>query len=335
MIMVNEALQILVDISSKLEISIHQSIVNLQDPLMAIAVALACISIATTWEGYFSATYSLSNLFIKMAQILFYMFLIRHWDMMMTIVKQSAENLGKIAGGADDFATPTKLVADGVDAIFQCYSSLIDNFPSASTANFVSTLLVYVLAIISLGIALYGLYKIAFVLFMANAEFLILGGLSMVLLPFALLRYTENMAEKTWGILLTSAVKVMVAVFMVCLVGQEISNTFNAITSETITEQTVSSLLLSATSLVFLSYLMGQAVEYAGAMTSGLSVNTGNVLHTVTPSRGTVMAAGGLVARGTGTVLNRTVGTAARKGGEYVKNKVTAWWKRSHGLPAE
>lgn len=325
--MAEEGLQLLVDISDKLEHSVFDSITNLQDPMMALIVILGCIAYATTFEGYFSASYSVSNLIIKLLQIGFYMWLISRWDMVLGVLLESAENLGKIAGGSNSLKSPAGLISDGVDKIFDCYVQLVSGFPSS-----VSDFFAHLLAAVALAIALYGLFKIAFVLFMANAEFLILGGLSIVLLPFAVLRFTENIADKTWGILLTCSVKVMVAVFMVCMVGDEISDTFASLSVAEANEQSISSLLLAACSLVFLSFLMGQAVEFAGAMTSGLSVNTGNIIHAVTPSRGTVMGAAGLGARVAGRggrVILDGIGKVGGPVTRYAERKIQPWWFRS------
>ena len=137
----------------------------------------------------------------------------------------------------------------------------------------------YILALLALLVAMYAIFRIAFTLFMANAESLILGALSMVLIPFGITRWTRSIAEKTWGILLTSAVKLMVAVFMVSLIQNEITSAFNV--SDDVTTETVSTFLTSAASLIFLSYLSAQAVDLAGAMTTGAVVSTNNVIHAI------------------------------------------------------
>lgn len=309
-------------ISEKLETAIHESIVNLQDPLMALLVLLACLSLFTTFDLYFSSTYSLTNLIVKVMQVGFYMYLLRHWDMFLAMIKKSAEELGRIAGGAESFLSPTELVANGVNKIFDAYAAMVDNI---SLPNFFD----FILLAFAFALTLFGLYKIAFILFMTNAEFLILGGLSLVLLPFGVLRYTESIAEKVWGILLTSAVKVMVAIFMVCLVGDSITDLYEEITDTINTSgaAATSSLLVGGISLVFLSFLMGQAVEFAGAMTSGMAVNTGNILHSVVPGARAWMAAR-LGGRLVWTGLKKG-GTAAYHGAKnVVKNKILPWWRR-------
>ena len=73
--------------------------------------------------------------------------------------------------------------------------------------------------------------------------------------------------------------KLMVAVFMVSLIQNEITSAFNV--SDDVTTKTVSTFLTSATSLIFLSYLSAQAVDLAGAMTTGAVVSTNNIIHAI------------------------------------------------------
>ena len=51
--------------------------------------------------------------------------------------------------------------------------------------------------------------------------------------------------------------------------------------SDDVTTETVSTFLTSAASLIFLSYLSAQAVDLAGAMTTGAVVSTNNVIHAI------------------------------------------------------
>lgn len=337
-------LSLLTDITDKLETQTHAAIVALGDPLLALAAVLGILSFSTTFEAYFSQTFMAANFIIKIIKVGMYMFFIRHWDSMLVMVKSSAEWLGKIAGGADSFNSPITMIAKGVQAIFDTYGSMVENTPSFMSSNAAGSFLSLILCAVALGIALYGLFKIAFILFMANAEFLILGTLSMVLLPCALLRYTESIAEKTWGILLTCGVKVMVAVFMVCLVGNEISAMFEKLThSGTVDATTTSQFLLAAVSLVFLSYLMGQSVDFAAAMTTGISLNSGNILRSMGSAAMTAVRTPGRIYRGGRTVyrggrLTTRVGGAAAAGvGTYAAggNMSAAyqaskyWWNKT------
>jgi hypothetical protein len=105
------------------------------------------------------------------------------------------------------------------------------------------------------------------------------------------LNWTKSISEKTWGILLTCAVKVMVASFMVALLSTFIDNSFDIGSIEVINNNEIKNMLPnlfgSTISMLFIAYLFGQAVEFAGAMTNGLTISSRNLAES-----GMGMAAG-------------------------------------------
>ena len=274
------------DLSATIERAVASGILNLTDPLIDILIVLGIISIASNWEMYFSGNFNFGNLFVKIIQIGFFAFLIRNWGMFFTMIKQSGEQLGLFAGGAEETMTSGTLVLKGLGVVF---SFLAKVYNGASIS--LNAILVWLLAILCILIALYAFTKIAYTLFITNMEFVIIGGLSIVLLPFGVLNWTKSISEKTWGILLTCAVKVMVASFMVALLSTFIDSSFNIGTLTSIDNDGLKKLLPnlfgSTISMLFIAYLFGQAVEFAGAMTNGLTISSRNLAES-----GMGMAAG-------------------------------------------
>lgn len=274
------------DLSATIERAVASGILNLTDPLIDILIVLGIISIASNWEMYFSGSFNFGNLFVKIIQIGFFAFLIRNWGMFFTMIKQSGEQLGLFAGGAEETMTSGTLVLKGLGVVF---SFLAKVYNGASIS--LNAILVWLLAILCILIALYAFTKIAYTLFITNMEFVIIGGLSIVLLPFGVLNWTKSISEKTWGILLTCAVKVMVASFMVALLSTFIDSSFNIETLTSIDNDGLKKLLPnlfgSTISMLFIAYLFGQAVEFAGAMTNGLTISSRNLAES-----GMGMAAG-------------------------------------------
>lgn len=274
------------DLSATIEKAVASGILNLTDPLIDILIVLGIISIASNWEMYFSGSFNFGNLFVKIIQIGFFAFLIRNWGMFFTMIKQSGEQLGLFAGGAEETMTSGTLVLKGLGVVF---SFLAKVYNGASIS--LNAILVWLLAILCILIALYAFTKIAYTLFITNMEFVIIGGLSIVLLPFGVLNWTKSISEKTWGILLTCAVKVMVASFMVALLSTFIDSSFNIETLTSIDNDGLKKLLPnlfgSTISMLFIAYLFGQAVEFAGAMTNGLTISSRNLAES-----GMGMAAG-------------------------------------------
>lgn len=275
----NSALALLDNVSTHIDQACITGITNLQSPLLALLATLAVISIATEFDMFFGPAFNFGNMIVRIMHIGFLAAMIQNWGILMTAVKETGQILGMTAGGADAIYTPTGLIGATCDSIFSTFENICKGFPGFVSATAGGSIMAYILALLALLVAMYAIFRIAFTLFMANAEFLILGALSMVLIPFGITRWTRSIAEKTWGILLTSAVKLMVAVFMVSLIQNEITSAFNV--SDDVTTKTVSTFLTSAASLIFLSYLSAQAVDLAGAMTTGAVVSTNNIIHAI------------------------------------------------------
>lgn len=307
----NGALSLLKNVGNHIDQACATGITNLQAPLLALLATLAVISIATEFDMFFGPAYNFGNMIVRIMHIGFLAALIQNWGLIMTAVKETGQMLGMTAGGADATFTPTGLIGATCDSIFKTFESICKGFPGFVSATAGGSIMAYILALLALCVALYAIFRIAFTLFMANAEFLILGALSMVLIPFGITKWTRSIAEKCWGILLTSAVKLMVAVFMVSLIQNEITTAFNV--SDTVTTDTVSTFLTSAASLVFLSYLSAQAVDLAGAMTTGAVVSTNNIIHAIPQGYRDVKGKAGAVVGAAGTIA-RTPGKIYRGG---------------------
>lgn len=272
----DSALALLDNVSTHIDQACAAGITNLQSPLLALLATLAVISIATEFDMFFGPAFNFGNMIVRLMHIGFLAAMIQNWGMLMVAIKETGQILGMTAGGADATYTPTGLIGETCKSIFDSFQHIISSFPSFTSGGSVAA---YILALIALCIAMYAIFRIAFTLFMANAEFLILGSLSLVLIPFGITKWTRSIAEKTWGILLTSAVKLMVAVFMVSLIQNEITAAFSV--TDTDVSKNVAGFLTSAASLVFLSFLSAQAVDMAGAMTAGGVVATNNIIHAI------------------------------------------------------
>lgn len=317
---VESGLKLLETIGDNVETATVSGMTNLQDPLLGLLCTLAIISVCTEFEMFFNYSWNWGNIITKIIHIGFLAFLIKSWPSMIDMVKTTGEKLGMAASGSDVMQTPTELISGVCVKVFDSFGLLFKNFPGITSG----TIFIHVMAVVALGFALFALFRIAYVLFMANAEFIILCSLSIVLLPFGITKWTSDICNKTWGILLTCAVKLMVAIFIVCLIGNDLSTAFHV--EEKVTSESVSSFIISACSLVFLSYLSAQAVEFAGAMTTGASFNTNNFIHASAGAARTVgsaaLTAGSIAASGGGAVIGRVAssqfGQAVGKAGATI-----------------
>ena len=308
------------EITDVITSAVLNGMIRLQEPMVELLVVLAIIGIASNWEMYFaSESWNWGNLFVKIIHIGFYAFLIRNWKMLLLTVKKTGEQLGIAAGGDTGLLTPNDILNLGVKNVFDAISNLMTNIPVSLD------IFTRILGIVILGFALYAFLKIACTLFFTYAEFIIVGGLSMVLLPWSMTKWTKGIADKAWGILLSGAVKIMVCVFMVSLVSGFIENSFSNLD---IDNPSLPDLLTNTISLGFLAFLVGKSVEYAGAMTNGLTVSSPNMISSAagTAARipGNVRTAGNFVKGSVATA--RATKKGASKAGEW-------WLKHGGGIP--
>lgn len=324
-------------IGNQLEKAAFNGAVNLVPYMITLLCTLFAIAIATEWDMYFSGTWNWGNLITKIIHAGFIAFFIRNWTNIISTLKQFASKLGMIAGGADISYTPTTLLSSTLSTVYSAFSILWDK-----VGFNLSSILVIILTTIALAISLYAIFRIAFVLFMAQAEFIILGSLAMVLLPFGVTKWTSSISDKTWGILLTSAVKLMVAIFMVSMLGEQIQSGFSASLSG-VTDASkieVAGFLTSAFTLLFLSFLSAQAVEFAGAMTTGVMVNSNNIIHSLPGAyrdAKRVVGVGASIGRtgyriATSKPVAWTAGkaaAAAKVAYRKAKTLTNAWWRAS------
>lgn len=300
--------------------AVLDGMIRLQEPMIELLVVLAIIGIASNWEMYFvSESWNWGNLFVKTIHIGFYAFLIRNWKMLLLTVKKTGEQLGIAAGGDSGLLTPNYILNLGVKNVFDAMSNLMTNIP------FSLEIFTRLLGVIILAGALYCFLKIACTLFFTYAEFIIVGGLSIVLLPWSMTKWTKGIADKAWGILLTGAVKIMVCVFMVSLVSGFIENSFSNLD---IDNPALPDLLTNTISLGFLAFLVGKSVEYAGSMTNGLTVSTPNMINSAAGATaripGNVRTAGNFVKGSIDTA--RATKKGASKAGEW-------WLRHGGGIP--
>lgn len=328
------------DLIDSLQNAITQATVDgalhLIDPLTGLAVLLAALAFATNFEMYFTpATFNFGNIIVKVLQVCFCFWLIRHWVPVISMVRESGMMLGAAAGDTEGYITPSNVISGGAKQVFSALYGLWDGVTFS-----LDSIGIFLIGIVALVVALYGFLRIAFTIFMVTAEFSIVGSLAVILIPFMVLRWTASIAEKAWGILLASFVKLTVATFMVSLLANEISNAFGA--TDTSTKEhladSLPEMITAALSIFFLAWVIGHVVDYAGDMVRGMA--PGN-----TPTLRDMVRGGVGMARGTYSTVRSAYGAgratahgvaAAGRWAERqpVVQKAGQWWlKYGNGLP--
>lgn len=280
---IDTVLKLFTDLETNIKVATASSITNLKAPLLALTSSLAVIGIASNWEMYFSSNFNWGNIITKIIHVGFIMWLINHWTNFTLMIKDSAEKIGSIAGNLKELPTVTSLIGKSYATIFDYL-----NFILKDSSFGLDVFMIYLMAIVLIIILSYAFLKISWTFFMAKMEFYIMGALSMVLLPFSQTKWTKSMSEKTWGILLTTSIKLLVCVFMIAITKDFIDQNFtvNAMDKELSDNQmkdaikaTLLPTLFSSTiAIFFLSHIISKVTEFAGAMANGVMIQSSNLV---------------------------------------------------------
>lgn len=155
-----------------------------------------------------------------------------------------------------------------------------------------------------------------------------MGALSMVLLPFSQTKWTKSMSEKTWGILLTTSIKLLVCVFMIAITKDFIGQNFTVTgdvekNAKAIKESLLPSLFSSTIAIFFLSHIISKVTEFAGAMANGVMIQSSNLVA----SAGAMVqnyATGG--AKAASAYIGRHTGAAAWKATKDAGSLAKSTW---------
>lgn len=320
---IDTVLKLFTDLETNIKAATAGSIANLKAPLLALTSSLAVIGIASNWEMYFSSNFNWGNIITKIIHVGFIMWLINHWTKFTQMIQDSAEKIGSIAGNLEELPTVTSLIGKSYATIFDYLDFILKD-----SSFGLDVFMIYLMAIILIIILSYAFLKISWTFFMAKMEFYIMGALSMVLLPFSQTKWTKSMSEKTWGILLTTSIKLLVCVFMIAITKDFIGQNFTVTgdvekNAKAIKESLLPSLFSSTIAIFFLSHIISKVTEFAGAMANGVMIQSSNLVS----SAGAMVqnyATGG--AKAASAYVGRHTGAAVGKIG---KDAASAAWNNS------
>lgn len=324
---IDTVLKLFTDLETNIKAATAGSIANLKAPLLALTSSLAVIGIASNWEMYFSSNFNWGNIITKIIHVGFIMWLINHWTKFTQMIQDSAEKIGSIAGNLEELPTVTSLIGKSYATIFDYLDFILKD-----SSFGLDVFMIYLMAIILIIILSYAFLKISWTFFMAKMEFYIMGALSMVLLPFSQTKWTKSMSEKTWGILLTTSIKLLVCVFMIAITKDFIDQNFtvkamdkvnNTEMIKSIKESLLPTLFSSTIAIFFLSHIISKVTEFAGAMANGVMLQSSNLVA----SAGAMVqnyATGG--AKAASAYIGRHTGAAAWKATKDAGSLAKSTW---------
>lgn len=325
---IDTVLKLFTDLETNIKAATAGSIANLKAPLLALTSSLAVIGIASNWEMYFSSNFNWGNIITKIIHVGFIMWLINHWTKFTQMIQDSAEEIGGLAGHLDKLPTVAGLIGKSYKTVFDYLDFILKD-----SSFGLDVFMIYLLAIVLIIILSYAFLKISWTFFMAKMEFYIMGALSMVLLPFSQTKWTKSMSEKTWGILLTTSIKLLVCVFMIAITKDFIDQNFTVKTFEKVggntemiksmKESLLPSLFSSTIAIFFLSHIISKVTDFAGAMANGVMIQSSNLVA----SAGAMVqnyATGG--AKAASAYIGRHTGAAAWQHTKNVGSLAKSTW---------
>lgn len=244
---------------------------------------------------------AVKSLVQKLLVIGLFLFFIQQWQMLTTTTLQSFARAGATAGGGNltGLSDPSTIVGQGLTAI-QPLSDKVDALTQGTW-----TALKNLGTIMQLGLAMIGILFSFFLLgiqcFLVYVEFYIVAILSLILLPFGVMRHTAFLAEKAFGAVLAHGVKLMVLAFVIAIAQPVLAQ---ITLSPDFSLRDAWCTLLAAMAICFLAW-------HAPGMAAGLLAGS--------PSLGAGQVAGGALETGGSIALGAAgiaaAGRAAASGG--------------------
>ena len=283
---------------------IHGDVGFLAGALIVVDVTLAFLF--WTWgEG----EDIVARLVRKTIQVGFFAFLIGNWNGLAKIIYLSFSGLGLKAAGsgnASDLLHPGRIAQIGIDAgqPLLDQAATLGGFPGI-VVNFVQiAVLLLAWAIVCLAF-----FIIAIQLFVTLIEFKLVTLAGFVLVPFGLFGRTAYLAERVFGNVMATGIKVLVLAVIIGI-GSTIFSTFivNFGGTPPTLEQVASIALASLTLLGLAIFGPGMA---GGLMSGGPQLGAGAAIGTGLVVAGVGAAAGGAVAGAAGLATRAGASAAA------------------------
>lgn len=300
------------EITKKLTEVTISGVEALTTPALTLLSILAAISILVKWERYLAGQPFFGELIVKIIQVGFVAFLIKNWyKLYIMLFKDSADGIGALAAGAgsSDTGNVAKFLDKYIGKIFDAFSVVWGN--NSKDTSLIILLLCSVVLIAAIIMLAYMAYEV----FTATYELVIVGGLLVILLPFQVLDYTKEFGNKVYSSLFSMFVKLMVVSFFFYLIGT-MADSINMAGIKEGKEMgdSLPSLMTYVVSLGFAMYLMKSSKDIAASIISGATIHSGNPTETA-------MGMAGAVAGGFAGAAARVGGRVLGRAGRVVFNK--------------
>lgn len=233
--------------------------------------SFAVINIALTTALKINEQDHIKYIFSQTLKIGFFAFLVIQWVGgtfgIATVIGQGFESLGLIASGAT-MADPDQIVANGFSVIDKM---LQDTFK----LGFGSFALIIANIVVALG-TLFCVFFMAIELFMCKVEITLIGVLTIPLIPFGMLKWTNFLFEKAIGAIFSIGIKLMVMSFVSAICAPVLTSIAESMKTQAGSEHKFTIVLSILLACLVLFMIVKRAPEMAQGLLSGSPSLHGN-----------------------------------------------------------
>lgn len=306
---------------------------NLQGQALYLIGIFAIISLCTNWALY-TGEWRLQQMVGLVLKTSFFIMLALSWSDLLAMIFDGFRTAGLVAAGGTDVSEilkPSAIVSQGDVLTIELGKSLAKGIAPDGGGNPISLLADTLALAPKTAFSLLTLFVIkacffwmAFSLVLVNIEFSMFTCITMLMMPFGMLRWTETYFNKAINGVFHFGIKMMVLYFILFLLQANTKTfTWMAKNSAPISSTITFGDMFNHMALIFLTALL---VWLLPELAAGLLDGTPNI------SAGSAVAgAGRAVGLGrTGLSYGKSAGSAALRGGRAIANsrrvqKATAW----------
>lgn len=251
---------------------------------------LGILDICMVWACYFGEA-RFQELIVKAIKIGFFFFMVDNWKYLtIDVIFETFKIAGQVASNSTFDPSPSGILNKGIFLTKDVLASITDGAMWSSVLGGLGLLAVkLVFAIVIIGAFGY----MAIQLLLINIEFYMAASLSVILVPFGLIKYTSFLFEKTIGAMFSYGVKLMFMTFILGL-GTVLFDTWNTSLSAEAKPQEIITAAFGALTYAYLVWKIPDAA--AGFFNGSPSLDAGAAIGGAKSAAGAALSGGASMA---------------------------------------
>lgn len=246
---------------------------------------IGILEICMIWAAYFGEL-RLQEVIVKIFKIGTFFWLVSNWDYFThDILFESFKMAGQVASNTSFDVSPSGILDKGLYLTSQVIKSICSSSGWQSVLGGLGLLIVKLIFALIIIVA-FGFMAIQVLL--VNIEFYLVSTLSVILVPFGLIKHTSFLFEKALGAMFSFGIKLMFMTFIVGL-GSVLFDTWNTAISG---DSHISELISASIGAVTYAFLVWKIPDIAaGALNGSPSLDGGDAMGAAKTAGGAALGA--------------------------------------------